>query len=245
MEVPPDPNVTSEDRMVPGPDGAPHQGADRRRWTRPGRFPGSTTSTAAACPGDLDGEARRPRRSATRGRGGRLRRVPAGPRAPLPGAGRGLLRRPGLDGRPAAELGFDPGRLAVYGGSAGGGLTIAITMLARATAAARDPLQMPVYPMIHDRNDTRPATRSPTSGRGTGAGNIEAWKWYLGHGKAYQSRPPARRISPAAAHLHRRPHGPPVPGRGHRVRAAAHASRCADRAARQSRFLSRGGSVRA
>ena len=50
MEVPPNPDVTSEDRSVPGPDGAPditvriYRPVERDRDA----CPGSTTSTAAA-----------------------------------------------------------------------------------------------------------------------------------------------------------------------------------------------------
>src|SRR6267154_1895576 len=47
----------------------------------------------------------------------------------------------------AAELGFDPDRLAVYGGSAGGGLTIALTLLARDRGGPAIRFQMPIYPM--------------------------------------------------------------------------------------------------
>ena len=49
IEVPPNENVTHEDRTVPGPEGAPDISV---RIYRPvnarGRCPGSTTSTAAA-----------------------------------------------------------------------------------------------------------------------------------------------------------------------------------------------------
>ena len=62
----------------------------------------------------------------------------------------------------AAELGFDPDRLAVYGGSAGGGLTIAITMLARDRGGPAIRFQMPIYPMIDDRTASHEITRVPT-----------------------------------------------------------------------------------
>jgi acetyl esterase/lipase len=56
--------------------------------------------------------------------------------------------------RNAAELGFDPERLAVYGGSAGGGLTIAVVLLARDRGFPAIRFQMPIYPMIDDTNET-------------------------------------------------------------------------------------------
>src|SRR5690242_21822707 len=54
----------------------------------------------------------------------------------------------------AAELGFDPERLAVYGASAGGGLTIATVMLARDRGGPAIKPQLPIYPMIAARNQT-------------------------------------------------------------------------------------------
>ena len=54
----------------------------------------------------------------------------------------------------ADDLAFDPNRLAVVGGSAGGGLTIATTMMARDKGFPRICFQMPLYPMIDDRHDT-------------------------------------------------------------------------------------------
>jgi acetyl esterase/lipase len=92
----------------------------------------------------------------------------------------------------AAELGFDPDRLAVNGGSAGGGLTIAVSMLARDRGGPAIRFQMPIYPMIDDRNET-PSSRAITDiGLWDRAGNIEAWNWYLGEGKPDQYAAPAR-----------------------------------------------------
>ncbi|WP_307834291.1 alpha/beta hydrolase [Paractinoplanes lichenicola] len=54
----------------------------------------------------------------------------------------------------ADELGFDPDRLAVYGASAGGGLTIATALLARDRGGPALRYMMPIYPMIDDRNTT-------------------------------------------------------------------------------------------
>ena len=68
----------------------------------------------------------------------------------------------------AAELGIDPDRLAIYGGSAGGGLTLGTALLARDRRGPALRFMMPIYPMIDDTNTTASRTRSPTSGSGTG-----------------------------------------------------------------------------
>ena len=94
--------------------------------------------------------------------------------------------------RHASELRFDPERLAVYGGSAGGGLTIATSMLARDRGFPALRFQMPIYPMIDDRNETPSSHEITDIGLWDRAGNIEAWKWYLGDGKPDQYAAPAR-----------------------------------------------------
>jgi acetyl esterase/lipase len=94
--------------------------------------------------------------------------------------------------RNAGELGFDPGRLAVYGGSAGGGLTIAVTLLARDRGFPSVAFQMPIYPMIDDANTTPSSHEITDIGIWDRDGNIEAWKWYLGEGKPDQYAAPAR-----------------------------------------------------
>jgi acetyl esterase/lipase len=51
---------------------------------------------------------------------------------------------------------------------------------------------MPIYPMIDDRNET-PSSREITDvGLWDRAGNIEAWKWYLGDAEPDQYAAPAR-----------------------------------------------------
>jgi acetyl esterase/lipase len=94
--------------------------------------------------------------------------------------------------RNARELGFDPRRLAVYGGSAGGGLTIAVTLLSRDRGFPAIAFQMPIYPMIDDRNETPSSHEITDVGIWDRAGNIEAWAWYLGDGKPDQYAAPAR-----------------------------------------------------
>lgn len=54
----------------------------------------------------------------------------------------------------AAELGVDPTRIAVAGGSAGGGLAAGTCLLARDRGGPSVAYQCLVYPMLDDRNDT-------------------------------------------------------------------------------------------
>lgn len=54
----------------------------------------------------------------------------------------------------ADELNIDLSRIAIGGGSAGGGLTAALALLARDRGGPAICFQMPLYPMIDDRNIT-------------------------------------------------------------------------------------------
>lgn len=80
----------------------------------------------------------------------------------------------------AAELGVDPERIALYGPSAGGGLVLAVALMSRDRGFPSIRMQMPIYPMIDDRNDT-PSSREITDvGIWDRDGNLEAWGMYLG-----------------------------------------------------------------
>ena len=92
----------------------------------------------------------------------------------------------------ADELAFDPNRLAVVGGSAGGGLTIATTMMARDKGFPRICFQMPLYPMIDDRNETPSSYEIMDLGIWDREGNVEAWQWYLGGKPVDDYAAPAR-----------------------------------------------------
>jgi acetyl esterase/lipase len=91
----------------------------------------------------------------------------------------------------ADELGIDPDRIAVYGASAGGGLSAAV---AQRAFDERIPLraQVLVYPMLDDRS----ALREDHGKRGrlmwTPAGNLFGWTAYLG-------RPPRMSDAPEYA----------------------------------------------
>jgi acetyl esterase/lipase len=80
----------------------------------------------------------------------------------------------------AAALGIDPDRLAIYGGSAGGGLTLGTALLARDRQGPALRFIMPIYPMIDDTNTTASSHEITDVGIWDRAGNVEAWQWYLG-----------------------------------------------------------------
>ena len=195
VEVPPNPNVTSEDRTVPGPEGEPDITV---RVYRPVNVTGSLPGIYFIHGGGMVlGSVAEEDAVATMvcDQVGAVvvsveyRLAPEHPHpAPVEDCYAGLVWM----ARNAAELGIDPDRLAVYGGSAGGGLTIATTLLARDRGFPALRFQMPIYPMIDDRNETASSHEITEIGVWDRAGNIEAWKWYLGDGKPDQYAAPTR-----------------------------------------------------
>jgi acetyl esterase/lipase len=92
----------------------------------------------------------------------------------------------------AKSLGIDPTNIGIYGGSAGGGLALAVVLMARDRKTMAFKYMMPIYPMIDDRNET-PSTNEVTEvGIWDRAGNIEAWSLYLGGKPADGYAAPAR-----------------------------------------------------
>jgi acetyl esterase/lipase len=93
----------------------------------------------------------------------------------------------------ANELGYEPtDRLAIYGGSAGGGLTIATALVSRDRGGPGIGFLMAPYPMIDDRNVTPSSQVILDIGIWDREGNIEAWEWYLGGNPADQYSAPTR-----------------------------------------------------
>lgn len=92
----------------------------------------------------------------------------------------------------AGELGIDTGRLALFGGSAGGNLAIAVSMMARDKGGPSISFVMAPYPMIDDRNETPSSSEITEVGIWDRAGNIEAWGWFLGGAQADGYAAPAR-----------------------------------------------------
>jgi acetyl esterase/lipase len=87
----------------------------------------------------------------------------------------------------AAELGVDSSRIGIAGQSAGGGLTAALALLTRDRKGPEICFQMPLYPMIDDRNNT------PSSNEITGHMiwnhdlNEKGWSMYLGDDKGTEN----------------------------------------------------------
>ena len=79
----------------------------------------------------------------------------------------------------AGSLGVRPDRFAVGGCSAGGGLTAAVSLLARDRGDVRLAFQLPIYPMLDDRGTTPSAVGNdaPVWDSRT---NDSAWRLYLG-----------------------------------------------------------------
>jgi acetyl esterase/lipase len=80
----------------------------------------------------------------------------------------------------ADELGLDPARIAIGGGSAGAGLAASLALLARDRGQLQPCFQLLRYPMIDDRNTT-PSSYEVTDLRvWNRSANIAGWGAYLG-----------------------------------------------------------------
>lgn len=90
----------------------------------------------------------------------------------------------------AASLGVAPDRIIVAGHSAGGGLTAAVTLKARDTGDVSIAFQMPIYPMIDDRQPDDPDRVIDTFGWDTEANRI-GWNAYLADLKRQGAEIPA------------------------------------------------------
>jgi acetyl esterase/lipase len=77
----------------------------------------------------------------------------------------------------AKELGINSDQIMVGGESAGGGLTAAISMLARDKGEVKVAFQMPLYPMLDDRDTD--SSRDNHAHNWNTKRNHKAWKRYL------------------------------------------------------------------
>jgi acetyl esterase/lipase len=80
----------------------------------------------------------------------------------------------------AGELGIDPDRIVVAGGSAGGGLAAAVALLARDRGGPALIAQLLMCPMLDDRNDTPSAWQMAGLGIWDRAANDFGWTALLG-----------------------------------------------------------------
>ncbi len=80
----------------------------------------------------------------------------------------------------AQEIGIDPARLGVCGVSSGGGLAAGAALLAREIGLPRLAIQMLIYPMLDDRNETPSSHEILDLGVWDRAANLEAWESLLG-----------------------------------------------------------------
>ncbi|NBP91789.1 MAG: alpha/beta hydrolase [Actinobacteria bacterium] len=92
-----------------------------------------------------------------------------------------------------AELDVDATRIALHGGSAGGGLAIGLALMMRDRGNLRFCFLMAIYPMIDDRHITASSKAITNLGVWDRKASLESWAWYLGD--AYGSDD----ISPYAA----------------------------------------------
>ncbi|MHA6533692.1 alpha/beta hydrolase [Paenibacillus sp. BAC0078] len=80
----------------------------------------------------------------------------------------------------AEVLGTDSSRIAVMGPSAGGGLTAALSLLARDRNGPSIMFQMPLYPMLDDRSMTKSSHEITDERVWSTAKTRLAWEMYLG-----------------------------------------------------------------
>ncbi len=80
----------------------------------------------------------------------------------------------------AETFGVDRERIAVSGGSAGGGLTVGLCLLARDRGGPEIAFQMPLCPMMDDRHITPSSTAFNDKRFWALSGNVVCWDAYLG-----------------------------------------------------------------
>lgn len=191
--VPPNPNVEISSHVAPGPDGD----LDVRIYS-----PKNASKPAPGVVyihgggmimGGLDGEDGTCQMMADR-LGAVIASVDyrKAPENPYPAAPEDCFAAASWVFENAAELGIDKENIGIYGQSAGGGLALAVALMARDRGGPNFAYMVPIYPMIDDRNESESSKLITDVGIWDRAGSIEAWGWYLGGREADQYAAPAR-----------------------------------------------------
>lgn len=181
--LPPRPGVEVRDLMVPGPAGAPDI---RLRVYRP---EGSTETLplfywihgGGMVMGTIDGDDDRLSAYVLQARClATSVEYRLAPETPDPGPVEDCYAGLVWAAKHAAELGADPGRIAVGGASAGGGLAAGTVLLARDRGGPALVFQLLVYPMLDDRNTTPASHEIIGIGIWDRATNLGGWRALLG-----------------------------------------------------------------
>jgi acetyl esterase/lipase len=90
----------------------------------------------------------------------------------------------------SGELGIDPARIAVGGGSAGGGLAAALAQKVKDQGKIRLAFQLLIYPMLDDRTVVHFAQQQKQFLVWTQESNCLSWEFYLGQPCGLQETPP-------------------------------------------------------
>lgn len=101
----------------------------------------------------------------------------------------------------AAELGIDPDRIVVMGGSAGGGFSAALTLMARDRRGPAIAGQLLLCPMIDNTNTSISSRQYAGLGTWTREANLLAWECVLGPDLAFSPEAPAYAAPTRAADL--------------------------------------------
>ncbi|WP_348787063.1 alpha/beta hydrolase [Leifsonia sp. NPDC080035] len=106
----------------------------------------------------------------------------------------------------ATSIGADPERIVVMGGSAGGGFSAAVALLARDRGGPAIAGQLLLCPMIDNTNSTVSSHQYAGLGTWTREANLLAWECVLGEELAFSSDAPAYAAPSRATDLSGLPH---------------------------------------